>query len=165
MAASISGSYSLSSNYETAQTSASSSNGAFFSDMQQLGQALQSGSLSEAQSAYNNIEQLVPSGAQNGPLATALSTVGQALQSGNLSGAQQAFAGVQQLVQNAISEHHGHGHHPHVGVSGGAPTASSTPASSSISSDASLLNTIAQDATTTATQQDSNSLNLLNLIA
>jgi len=165
MAASISESYSLASNYETAQTSASGSYSTFFSDIQQLGQALQSGNLSDAQSAYNNAEQLVPSGAQNGPLATALSAVGQALQSGNLSGAQQAFSSVQHAVQTVLSEHHGHGHHEHVGVSGTAPSASSTPTSSSTSSDASLLNTIAQDATTTATQQASNSLNLLNLIA
>jgi hypothetical protein len=68
------------------------------SDLQQLGQALQSGDLAGAQTAYNSITAL----GQTGPFAsgnpfwktnreTDFTAVGQALQSGDLAGAQQAF--------------------------------------------------------------------------
>jgi hypothetical protein len=67
-------------------------------DLQQLGQALGSGNLAGAQSAFNNIVSL----GQNGPFAGGVpfkinqreqdfSAIGQALQSGDLAGAQQAF--------------------------------------------------------------------------
>lgn len=69
------------------------------SDVQQLGQSLQSGDLAGAQQAFNAISQL----GQNGPFASgdpflssqreqAFTAIGNALQSGNLAGAQQAFA-------------------------------------------------------------------------
>jgi len=68
-------------------------------DLQQLGQALQSGDLAGAQQAYNAIQTL----AQSGPFANSnafkvsqrqqdFAAIGQALQSGDLAGAQQAFA-------------------------------------------------------------------------
>jgi hypothetical protein len=68
------------------------------SDLKQLGQALQSGNLTEAQSEFNNITSL----GQNGPFPDGepfaiqqreqdFTAVGQALQSGNLQAAQQAF--------------------------------------------------------------------------
>lgn len=67
-------------------------------DLAQLGQDLQAGDLTDAQTEYNTIQQL----GQNGPFANgdafALSdrqndfnSIGQALQSGDLSAAQQAF--------------------------------------------------------------------------
>src|SRR5271156_6300186 len=69
------------------------------SDVQQLGQALSSGSLADAQTAYNSLTAL----GQEGPFANGdafhaasreqdLNAIGQALQSGDLAGAQQAFA-------------------------------------------------------------------------
>jgi hypothetical protein len=69
------------------------------SDLQQLGQDLQSGDLSDAQTEYNSLQTL----GQNGPFANGdvfyrtdreqdLNAVGTALQSGNLADAQQAFA-------------------------------------------------------------------------
>jgi hypothetical protein len=69
------------------------------SDLQQLGQALQSGNLADAQAAYNTITTL----GKGGPFANgdafrlsqreqAFAAVGQALQSGDLAGAQKAFA-------------------------------------------------------------------------
>jgi hypothetical protein len=69
------------------------------SDVQQLGQALQSGNLAQAQVAYNNITAV----GQGGPFTSGnafrvpqreqdFSAIGQALQSGDLSGAQSAFA-------------------------------------------------------------------------
>jgi len=68
-------------------------------DLQQLGQALQSGDLAGAQQAFNALQTL----GQSGPFASAdpfrntqreqdFAAVGQALQSGDLAGAQQAFA-------------------------------------------------------------------------
>ncbi len=67
-------------------------------DLQQLGQALRSGDLAGAQTAYNNITTL----GQSGPFAGGnpfrvnqreqdFTAVGQALQSGDLAGAQEAF--------------------------------------------------------------------------
>lgn len=71
------------------------------SDLQQLGQALQSGDLSGAQQDFSTIQNL----AQNGPFggnAFAVNqrqqdytAIGQALQSGDIAGAQQAFAQLQ----------------------------------------------------------------------
>jgi len=71
----------------------------------QLSNALQSGNLTAAQSAYNTLESSPM--AQNGPLAQALQQIGQDLQSGDISGAQQALAQLQQQQQ----AHHGHHHH------------------------------------------------------
>ena len=69
------------------------------SDLKQLGQALQSGNLSEAQTEFNNITTL----GQSGPFANGqpfainrreqdFTAIGQALQKGDLAGAQQSFA-------------------------------------------------------------------------
>ncbi len=68
------------------------------SDLQQLGQDLQAGDLTDAQTEYNAIQTL----GQNGPFANGdafylsnrqqdFNAIGQALQSGNLADAQQAF--------------------------------------------------------------------------
>jgi hypothetical protein len=69
------------------------------SDMQQLGEALSSGNLANAQTAYNSINTL----GQAGPFSNGhpfisqqreqdFNVIGEALQSGDLAGAQQAFA-------------------------------------------------------------------------
>jgi hypothetical protein len=76
------------------------------SDLQQLGQALDSNDLAGAQSAYNNIVQL----GQSGPFASGeafsrtqreqdFTALGQALQSGDLAGAQAAFSTLQSTFQ------------------------------------------------------------------
>jgi hypothetical protein len=69
------------------------------SDLSQLGQALGSGSLSSAQTAFNNIVSLGQSGpfANGSPFAFAnreqdFTAIGEALQNGDLAGAQQAFS-------------------------------------------------------------------------
>jgi len=71
-------------------------------DFKQLASALQSGSLSNAQSAYSNIQQVLEasegaSGSSAGasPLQSDFAALGQALQSGDLSQAQSAFAQLQ----------------------------------------------------------------------
>ena len=72
------------------------------SDVQQLGQALQSGDLAGAQQAFNALQ----TSGQSGPFASGdafrnstresdFSAIGQALQSGDLAGAQTAFAALQ----------------------------------------------------------------------
>jgi hypothetical protein len=81
------------------------------SDVQQLGQALSSGNLAQAQIAYNNITAV----GQGGPFASGnafrgpqrqqdFNAIGQALQSGNLAAAQQAFAALKTAgrAQNPI---------------------------------------------------------------
>jgi soluble cytochrome b562 len=83
-----------------------------------LGNALQSGNLSDAQSAFGALSQLRADGSQgtsgaqgansNNPVANDMAAVGQALQSGDLAAARSAFAKVQ---QDARSAHHGHHHH------------------------------------------------------
>ena len=78
------------------------------SDLQQLGQALQSGDLSGAQQDFSTIEGL----AQNGPFASGdafavnqrqqdFASIGQALQSGDIAGAQQAFAQLQSTFSSS----------------------------------------------------------------
>jgi hypothetical protein len=96
-------------------------------DFESLGNALQSGDLSDAQSAFSQLEQDMPglsqllqsgsssssSATQNSPIATALQSLQSSLQSGDLSGAQQAFSSLQQNLQGTSGTHHGRGHHHH----------------------------------------------------
>jgi hypothetical protein len=78
------------------------------SDLKQLGQDLEAGNTSAAQSDFNNIVTL----GQNGPLPNGedflvperqqdFNNIGQALQNGNLSGAQQAFTQLAETFQNS----------------------------------------------------------------
>ena len=95
---------------------------------QLLGQDLQSGNLSQAQSNFASLQQLLPGGQQSSlltpasgaqssnPLATAVSQLAQDLKSGNLTAAQSDFATVQQNLQQAgpqAGAAHGHHHHHH----------------------------------------------------
>ena len=77
------------------------------SDLRQLGQALSSGDLAGAQTAFNHIVAL----GKNGPFASGnpfrltpreqdFTAVGQALQSGDLAGAQQAFDSLKSTFEN-----------------------------------------------------------------
>ncbi len=81
------------------------------SDLQQLGQALGSGNLAGAQTAYNNIVSL----GQGGPFSSGnpfkanqreqdFTAVGQALQSGDLAGAQQAFSSLAGTFGNRVQQ-------------------------------------------------------------
>jgi hypothetical protein len=84
-----------------------------------LGNALQSGDLSDAQSAFAALTQIGADGSQganasrpadpNNPIANDLSAVGQALQSGDLKAAQSAFQKVQRDLQ--VSHRGRHHHH------------------------------------------------------
>jgi hypothetical protein len=82
------------------------------SEFQQLGQDLQAGNLSQAQSDFSTLSQNVSGPLQsNSALAQAFSALGSALQSGNVSAAQQAYTILQQDVQQAGQGHHHHHHH------------------------------------------------------
>jgi outer membrane protein assembly factor BamD (BamD/ComL family) len=99
----------------------------FQQTFQQLGQDLQSGNLSAAQSDFAALQNL---GAQNSttasqsnsPIAQAFSQLAKDLQSGNLSAAQQDFATIQQDFQNQSAQGQSqsvHGHHHHHGSGSG----------------------------------------------
>ncbi|MGA2986256.1 MAG: hypothetical protein ABSG32_20820 [Terriglobia bacterium] len=80
------------------------------SEFQQLGQDLQAGNLTQAQSDFSTLSKNVSGPLQsNSALAQAFSSLGSALQSKGLSAAQQAYTTLQQGVQQAT---HGHPHHP-----------------------------------------------------
>lgn len=97
-------------------------------DFQHLGSDLSSGNLSQAQSDFSALQQLLPSSQQNStassattaasaqttnPLLAAVNQLGQDLQSGNLSAAQADFATVQQDVQQAAPQQGAGGTHHH----------------------------------------------------
>jgi len=115
------------------------------SEFAQLGQDLQSGSLSAAQSDFATLSQNLPGASQNStaatttsaattsnsPIAQAFAQLGQDLQSGNLTGAQQLYTSIQQDVQqntqqNANSQQVGGHHHRHHTESSQASSSSSS---------------------------------------
>lgn len=79
------------------------------SEFQQLGQDLQAGNLTQAQSDFSTLSKNVSGPQQSsGALSQAFSALGSALQSGGLAVAQKAYTALQQGVQQA-----GHGQHHH----------------------------------------------------
>jgi len=94
----------------------------FQQELQQLGEDLQSGNLSAAQTDFATLQQMAPQGsstsssASGNPLTQAFQQLGQDLQSGNLSAAQQDYSNIQQAFQNQAT--HGHHHHHHGGGGG-----------------------------------------------
>ncbi len=101
----------LSSNLFSYQNQNVNNNQQFQQDFAQLGQDLQSGNLTAAQSDLSTLEQLKPqatTSTQNNPVAQAFSQLSQDLQSGNLSAAQQDYTNVQQDIQKHISGTHHH---------------------------------------------------------
>jgi outer membrane protein assembly factor BamD (BamD/ComL family) len=92
-------------------------------EFQQIGQDLQSGNLSAAQSDLTTFEQLTPQSSStsstqsNSPTALEFNQLSQDLQSGNLSAAQQDYSSLQQSFQSQAAQTH-HYHHHHGGGSG-----------------------------------------------
>ena len=69
-------------------------------EFSQLGQDLQAGNLTQAQTDFVTLSQSMATQlSSNSPIAKVINSLGQALQSGNLSAAQQAFSAMQQLWQ------------------------------------------------------------------
>ena len=92
----------------------------FRQEFQQLGQDLQAGNLTAAQSDYaqlQKIEQQKNSSTSqtSSSVSQMFSRLGQDLQSGNLSGAQDDFTEIMKAIQNGSQVHH---HHHHGGGSG-----------------------------------------------
>ena len=90
----------------------------FRQEFQQLGQDLQSGNLSAAQTDFAGLQQAEPqsisssSTQTSNPLAQAFNQLAQDLKSGNLSAAQQDYATIQQDFQDhagRVHHHHRHG--------------------------------------------------------
>ncbi|HUO24419.1 MAG TPA: hypothetical protein VMU61_02060 [Candidatus Aquilonibacter sp.] len=88
-----------------------------FQEFQQLGQDLQSGNLSAAQSDFATLQQSVsPSGTgsatqSTNPITQAFGQLGQDLQSGDLTAAQQDYSNLTQDLQNQSGQIHHHHHH------------------------------------------------------
>ena len=103
-------------------------------ELQQLGQALQSGNLSAAQSDFATLQAAfsqpatttgpTPSGSTSTPVAQAFNQLGSDLQSGNLSAAQKDFSTAQQDLQNNFSTTQFHHHHHHSSGSGSGDSSS-----------------------------------------
>jgi hypothetical protein len=102
----------------------------FQKEFQQLGQAVQSGNLSAAQSDFATLQQNSPSASatastsSSNPIAQAFTQLGKDLQSGNISAAQQDFTNIQQDSQSQSTQAHGHHHHHHGGGGGGSSSSS-----------------------------------------
>jgi hypothetical protein len=92
----------------------------FRQEFQQLGQDLQSGNLSAAQTDFATLQQSGFSAQSNSPIAQDFKQLSQDLQSGSVPAAQQDFAKIQQDLQNQSVR--GHGHH-HGGGGGGGSSA------------------------------------------
>lgn len=116
----------------------------FQQDFQQLGQDLQAGNLSAAQTDFTTLQSLGPgSGSSSAnPMAQQFQQLSQALQSGNLSQAQQDYSQLQQSVQSQSAQ----GQHPHHHHGGGS-------ASSAISQLFSRLGQDVQAGSLSAAQQ------------
>ena len=97
----------------------------FQQEFQQLGQDLQSGNLSAAETDFTTLQSLRPqsssssstSSTSTSPIAQEFQQLSQALQSGNVTAAQQDYSQLQQdfQSQSAQGQHH---HHHHGGGSG-----------------------------------------------
>jgi len=110
--------------YLTQNQNVQSNKQQFKQEFQQLGQDLQSGNLSAAQSDFATLQQNMPQSASTGtaqsssPIAQAFSQLSQDLKSGNISGAQQDYSTIQQDFQSQAPQSqsaHGHHHHHHGG--------------------------------------------------
>lgn len=101
-------------------------------DFQQLGQDLQAGNLTEAQTDFASLQQLRPPRSSSSqatsanPMVQDFTQLGQDLQSGNTSAAQQDFAKLQQDAQTQGTQAHPHHHHHHGGGGGGASAITQT---------------------------------------
>jgi len=110
-----------------------------------LDQALSSGDLSGAQSAYATLQSLAPKdgkgpppGGADDPMAKDMAAVSSALQKGDLSAAQSAFA----TLKSDMAAHKGHHHHKTQDADGdAASTAASTASTSSSNSTSGVIDT------------------------
>jgi hypothetical protein len=149
------------------------------SDFLAIGSALQSGTVTDAQTALANFQQTVStnlsnSAAQlfsgNSQASSAYQTLVTDLGSGNTTGAQQAYSSLLASLQgsgsgqNASSVQHGHHHHHHHSGEGSSVTSAS--GSSTSSSSTSGTSASSSQTSTTATDSDGdNDGSSLNAVA
>ena len=100
----------------------------FKQEFQQLGQDLQAGNLSAAQSDFATLQQTAPqnsaiAGQNSNPLSQAFNQLATDLQSGNLTAAQSDFSTIRQDFQNQALQGGGGHHHHHRADSGGGSSA------------------------------------------
>jgi hypothetical protein len=124
----------------------------FVNNFNAIGNALQSGDLSEAQGALATFQQDLPGNASsqgstsqpfgnNAKANTDFQSLAAALQSGDLTGAQKAYASLQDdLQQTSTRKSHCHHHHPSSNAATTTPPASTQDASESSRSGDALLN-------------------------
>lgn len=103
-------------NYENQSTQSQNKMKQFQQEFEQLGEDLQSGNLSAAQSDFSTLQQMAPqsntsSSTSSDPVQQAFNQLAQDLQSGNLSAAQQDYTNIQQDFQSQAAHAHGHHHH------------------------------------------------------
>jgi hypothetical protein len=161
---------SLSPSTNTYATSGQNDAAQFIQDFKAVGSALQSGSVSDAQSALTVLQQNLTGNStasasqpfgRNNAANTDYQNLTSALQSSNLSGAQQAFASLQKDLQGSGKTGKGHGHHHH--GSGAPPATSSTsPATTTLAT--STSSTTASSTVTTDGASATDNL-LLNVLA
>jgi outer membrane protein assembly factor BamD (BamD/ComL family) len=85
-------------------------------EFQQLGQDLQSGNLSAAQSDFSALQQITQTSStnasqSNNTISQEFNQLAQDLKSGNLSAAQGDYTKLQQNLQSRTEAHHSHHHH------------------------------------------------------
>ncbi len=107
--------------------------------MNSLDQALGSGDLTSAQSAFSTLQSLAPQGGKapggsDSPLAKDMAAVSSALQSGDMATAQSAFA----TLKQDLAAHKGHHHH---GGSQGPQASGPTDASTTTPSTSGVIDT------------------------
>lgn len=87
----------------------------FQQEFRQLGEDLQAGNLSAAQTDFATLQHMAPQGnsssSGNNPIQQAFNQLSQDLASGNLSAAQQDYSNIQQDFQSQVQQSHGHRHH------------------------------------------------------
>jgi outer membrane protein assembly factor BamD (BamD/ComL family) len=122
-------------NFVSPSSQSSSKTGAnqFQQEFQQLGQDLQSGSLSKAQADFSSLQlgtqaSATTSAQSSNPLSQQFNQLSQDLQSGNLSAAQQDYSTIQ---QDAKSSGGGTHHHHHQSLESASTTTTGTAASGS----------------------------------
>ncbi len=105
--------------FDSTQQSVQSNRQKFQKEFQQLGQDLQSGNLSAAQSDFATLQGLGPQSSSTSstqstsPMATELTQLSKDLQSGNVTAAQQDYTTLQQDFQSQAAQSGGHYHHHH----------------------------------------------------
>ncbi len=113
--------------FDSTQQSVQSNRQKFQKEFQQLGQDLQSGNMSAAQSDFASLQQLGPQSSSTSstqstsPIATELTQLSKDLQSGNVTAAQQDYTTLQQDFQSHAAQSGGHHHHTGGGSSDSNP--------------------------------------------